>query len=415
MLRVLVVDDEPFVRQGVKVIIDWEKYGYKVVGEASNGLIALEMLKKEYYDLVLIDIKMPKINGLDFIGMVRRTISTKIKFIILSGFFEYEYAQLALKYQVTNYLLKPLQPEELIKSIQDIKIEIENQKRAEELERTSNKLMMEHYLKSVLMDKSTPFIYQELKKKFMKCSVYQYLYLEFSEDMVRINRTEERNPIKEQTKIYESLEKKYPSLMPYLVLNTLHSMKIFDIGIVLTDHFLKGMKMTKEAFMKDLKQVLEVSPYVVYISLGNEVTQMEQLRESYLLAISMESKKANEACNSLLQQIEREVQLNYYKDLTLKTLSEKYYINSAYLGQLFKREYGIFFKDYLNSVRIKKASKLLVDTTDKIYEIGKEVGYNNTDHFINTFTKEMGITPSRYRKEGRTSSYTCMRKVRYED
>lgn len=105
--------------------------------------------------------------------------------------------------------------------------------------------------------------------------------------------------------------------------------------------------------------------------------------------------------HNILALIDKEVSENYMQPLTLKYLSEKYYLNTAYLGQLFKKNYNKSFKDYLNDYRIEKASLMLKRSNEKIYKIAEDVGYNNTDYFISKFVQIKGVTPLQYRKKFR--------------
>ena len=100
----------------------------------------------------------------------------------------------------------------------------------------------------------------------------------------------------------------------------------------------------------------------------------------------------------MIQQVEQEIRLHYRENLTLKGLSQKYYVNSAYLGQLFKKKYGVTFRKYLNSCRIEQAARLLLNTSDKVYNIAQAVGYQDMDYFIERFIDMKGCTPSNYRK-----------------
>jgi two-component system response regulator YesN len=86
-------------------------------------------------------------------------------------------------------------------------------------------------------------------------------------------------------------------------------------------------------------------------------------------------------------------------NLSLKTLSEKYFMNTAYLGQIFKKQFDISFKDYLNNYRIERATELLMRSDDKIYLIANLVGFKNTDYFISKFVQLKGITPLQFRKQ----------------
>ena len=107
--------------------------------------------------------------------------------------------------------------------------------------------------------------------------------------------------------------------------------------------------------------------------------------------------RKNVSC-SVLVKIEDEIKKNYSSNLTLKDLSEKYYVNSAYLGQLFRKKCGCSFKDYLNRTRIEAAAKLLRKTDMKVYEIAESVGYKDADYFVNKFIEAKGCTPTKYKK-----------------
>ena len=92
------------------------------------------------------------------------------------------------------------------------------------------------------------------------------------------------------------------------------------------------------------------------------------------------------------------IEENYKYDLNLKEISDKLNINSIYLGQLFQREIGKLFSDYLNNFRINKAKKLLLDTNLKASEIGMLVGYRNKNYFYRKFKSIAGLTPSEWKK-----------------
>lgn len=122
---VLLVEDEISIREGIRDIIEWEKLGYRFIGEAKNGKEALEIYDGSDPDLVITDIHMPKMNGLDFISEIRgRSKDTKI--VILTGFDEFEYARRALKLNVRDYLLKPIAPKELSDLLKRVKQELDD-------------------------------------------------------------------------------------------------------------------------------------------------------------------------------------------------------------------------------------------------------------------------------------------------
>jgi two-component system response regulator YesN len=103
--------------------------------------------------------------------------------------------------------------------------------------------------------------------------------------------------------------------------------------------------------------------------------------------------------HGILKDVEKEIKEHYSENLSLKNLSEKYFINCSYLGSLFSKKYGVSFKDYLTDYRIKEAARRLINTDDRIVDIAASVGYKNSDYFIRKFIEIMGVTPSQYRRQ----------------
>lgn len=120
MLRMIIADDEPFVRETISRIIDWENYGIELIGSCRDGIETYNMILDEYPDLVLLDINMPGINGLDLIQQIR-AIDDTVSFIIISGYDNFEYAKRAMQYGVQQYLLKPCNRRQIIEAIQSVK------------------------------------------------------------------------------------------------------------------------------------------------------------------------------------------------------------------------------------------------------------------------------------------------------
>ncbi len=113
MLKVLLVDDEPYMLEGLRIMVNWTSYGFTICGEASNGEDALEMIKLSNPDLVVTDIRMPVMDGLEFIRLSKERLRSSAKFVILSGYDDFTYAKRAMTYNVSDYLLKPLDSEEV--------------------------------------------------------------------------------------------------------------------------------------------------------------------------------------------------------------------------------------------------------------------------------------------------------------
>ena len=132
MIKVFLVEDEFVIREGIKKNIDWEGHGYEFVGEASDGELAFPMIKKEKPDIVITDIRMPFMNGLELSKLIKKEMPW-VEIIILSGFEEFEYAKEAIKLGVAQYLTKPISGDDLLKELDALSSKIEENKREREI------------------------------------------------------------------------------------------------------------------------------------------------------------------------------------------------------------------------------------------------------------------------------------------
>ena len=141
---VIVADDEDELREAVCTMIPWEALGFHLVGSASNGLDALELVERLEPDLLLTDIRMPFISGIELARQVRE-IRPAMHIAFLSGYDDFEYAKQAIKLNVTEYILKPVNVEELTAILKRIKSNLD-----EEIEQKRNvSLLRENYIKSL--------------------------------------------------------------------------------------------------------------------------------------------------------------------------------------------------------------------------------------------------------------------------
>lgn len=132
-LRVLLVDDEIIIRRGFRQLFDWEAHDCEVVGEAADGMEALSQIDSLNPDIVIMDINIPIMNGLKVIQLSRMK-HPETAFIIVSGYDDFAYCREALRLQITDYILKPVDYEEFGACIDNLKIALFQQKSAEETE-----------------------------------------------------------------------------------------------------------------------------------------------------------------------------------------------------------------------------------------------------------------------------------------
>ena len=448
MIKVFLVDDEPFLREGLKAVIPWEEYGFTICGEAENGeeaLKAIETLKPQP-QLILTDIKMPGMNGLEFIEHAKNIIGGKVDFIILSGYSDFNYAQSAIKYGVKNYLLKPIDEEELIEDLKKISKEFQEEVTIEK----GNTINSNKVIKALFKEEIDPYILKYSKIMFKVLDSCRLRYMEVEMDRIYLLEKFNEDSIKAMFhQCYDIIKQ----TVKFDNTNNIYEDKIGEYGIIISDEILKNYDYSLNKFVLALQKNLEdFISCSCYISIGKEISDVNTLKASYASCeqikefrnyvkkpivyfeeLENEQMKKEISANNLLKAIndgnlsamqenslslsreffqldnygkqavsiyaiEKYIKDNYQKELTLKKLSEEFYISPVYLGQLFKKSIGMYFNDYLHFIRIEEAKKLLRRTDLKLYEIANKVGYGDPNYFISKFEKITNISPTEYKK-----------------
>lgn len=191
MLKVFLVEDESIMREGLRDNIPWETYGYQFAGEASDGEMALPLIRKVRPDVLITDIKMPFMDGLELSQIVTKEFpNTKI--IIISGYDDFEYARKAIDIGVEQYLLKPVTKQSLTKVLETISEKIEAQKeqtadlrKFQEEYREFEQLSIRHFFEKVFDRKlSLQEIYDESEKLSidLKAQAFNIAFVYFQDD-----------------------------------------------------------------------------------------------------------------------------------------------------------------------------------------------------------------------------------------
>lgn len=526
MLKVLLVDDEPFILQGLQVLFDWGKEGYEPPLTATNGKEALEIIQNQKVDLVIADIQMPIMNGIELLKYIRTELALDTYFVFLSGYADFSYAQEAMRYKCTDYILKPVEKESMLATLKKVSTLKESDLLASQENRAKEKAFLDRNLMALLRGKfdqpNLDYVVEHLPLADGLCYVAIQLDVEAieGEDSDEENRTYLR-------KVYDASGEFLKEYRDYCVLDVADSEKIYDIGFLFCDSLLKKLKLTPKEYLEDfLKYLKDITKLPLIMLVGKWVNGIQSISRSYGTACMLRSlqgfrekkeiyyyeeeyqvsdsgvvlcKKNLDAMISAIEQnnrplikqsveefyeemnksgitaeamnlnvnyllfqlihlaseqdddvnqeeilrlisestfdegtlrgskmhlcrmaceygeyltqlrknvsrgvlgeVEKEIKNNYASNLTLKELAEKYYVNSAYLGQLFRKKYDCSFKDYLNKYRMEEAAKLLIRTDYKIYQIAETVGYKDVDYFVNKFIAIKGCTPAKFRKQ----------------
>ncbi len=509
MHKLVIVDDEHFVRKGMLALIDWKAVDYRVVGEADNGEDALSLILKEEPDVVFTDIRMPVFDGIELIKQVKQHAKHPPKFVLISGYDDFQYAQQAVRLGVVDFILKPVNKKEIEATLQKLSREIYEERMAIQ----TNQAFIHHRLfKRVVLENQLPT--KEEEDKLLKDPDAQVRYV-----LIDVRSKAPNTSIDEQIQhavthfigaddlFIHPIEREGYGLIleqQYLPKNdneltwffdhfkamiesTIHQSVFIYVG-----HRGKGLagvqssyqtarKLKKHRYMTEIDTPLLMTPKLeealmtkkeLEPQLFNElIEQVEEnnqeaidqtlqvLKETiqteaisvkhvqlflYQLdqAIEQRFKKAMDKTaateplfldqlhedhtltelftrlseflhkrskqlaalnkakyNGEIYKVKRYVDRHFNENLTLKRLANQFYMNPVYLGQLFKKTYGVYFKDYLLHVRIDHAKLHLRQTDLKVYEVAEAVGFGSSDYFVTQFEKIVGDTPSKYRQK----------------
>ncbi|WP_028609778.1 response regulator transcription factor [Paenibacillus harenae] len=161
MYKVFIVDDEPFIVEGLYDIIDWAAMGMEIVGSAENGKDALEALQTTPADIVITDISMPTMDGLTLIRRAREMLRTDLKIIVLSGYNEFDYLKEGMRLGIENYLLKPINLEELKATLANTLSKLNATKANDSLQEQSMRILKDNVMYRWLMNQIEPEPFRE--------------------------------------------------------------------------------------------------------------------------------------------------------------------------------------------------------------------------------------------------------------
>ena len=503
MKKVMLVEDEEFILQGIRCIIDWEEISMKVVSMARNGREALEMFRKEPVDILVTDVEMPQMNGLDLIKEIRR-IQPWTRCIILSGYDEFEYARRALRLDVEEYILKPVNEDQLrqalvraaehldeidrkkIGSMEDkigwhkflngkldasemaefyqilpamgreeqvcgaiMKIDtgsLENNEGIQVILTEIQKLTAK--LKTIYLSPDTLFLllydseetitkqaadlfgglqyhleskygimtfftiaapineYEKLPECYKTASRLQkYRILEGYGSCIDDNYIRDRatqDVVIDETQLRKMILKKdRDGALHYiedLFINNLRSEVSVDVLyqlalklVIILQDIKREYKLGQPGNMQDFSEMIE------QIYKADDLVGLKSVFISEIAEIITYLHTEDSQYTPVVKQIMAEVRKNYKEDINLKTLSYKYHMNASYLGQIFQKEAGCSFTQYLSNTKNRIAKDLILNTNMKINDIAREVGYPDTSYFYRKFKQCYGVSPASLR------------------
>lgn len=531
MLKVMLIDDEPYILQGLQVLVHWESEGYEIAAVMTNGKDAYNYLKENQVDLIISDIQMPNMTGIELLDAITRENISDAKFVILTGYDDFSYMQKAIRNNCFDYILKPVNKEELITLLRKVSnlnkesiILKENQEKMADAYLATNVISL---LKGKYGDDDLAYVTNHMQIT----GGVRFIDIELADEYENTEATDSDDYDMRllQRQLYNACREVLKENANHFIFDVSYDEDNYDIGFIYCDNMATRRDLSEEEFLNLMLRKIEViMTKPVRMLCGKKVPSISALSKSYSSCSRLNSIKgfhnqkkiylyedevqvgqngiilckntiddviasienndaekidsdidrlfsemsngentgstvdlninyllfqlihlaseqddsinqeeivqyisehsfentlsrgsnqhmkrfAKEYANYLselrksvsrgiLADVENEIKDHFAENISLRYLGDKYHINSSYLGQVFRKKYGMSFKNYLTNYRIKEAAKQVINTEKKINQIAEDVGYKDTDYFIRKFIEIKGCTPSKYRKTNR--------------
>jgi two-component system response regulator YesN len=423
MLKLLIADDEKYDREAIINILKSGIGQALDISEAANGREAIEISERVRPDIIIMDIKMPGINGIKAIQEIRRFLPN-VYIIVLTAYDYFDFAVEAVKSKVKEYILKPFGREEIMEKVrQGIEaVNLEKEKRKSEIE-NQEKL---YNLMPVLENELSYSIINNCLDSIDYKTYLRYLEIDFHKScsmVVKFKEDLETEQVRFQVGEYvkEYINRKYRAIGSYRFTKNLVYFIQLKSGVDEYEVRFDIINLAADV-RREVRRVFDLS---VKIGIGNCYDDLNTIYKSYEEACSSleyiegdinvvhfqditSSMSLKEAVNFKSQNIEKEkvalfknveqyIAENFKEELNLEKTAVKFNLSPYYFSRSFKEIIGYNFSDYINMLRIRKAKELLRSDYMSIKEVGYEVGYSDPNYFSKVFKKYEGLSPKEFK------------------
>lgn len=422
--RIVIVDDEEDIREGLTDLVDWSGLGYTVVARLEDGRDAISYLQSHPVDVILTDIKMTFVSGLELAKYVYDH-HYDIKMILISGYKEFEFAQQALNYQVTHYLLKPTKLQEIHQVFRDVKAMLDKEKAEKELSlgilnRNEEMLSMLRRQFFAELTAGTLTDREEIEHRLQLISLP--VNPESSPCCLYSIRIPDESPLPDSgaadhdaNRLLRFVQHAYKHEQDQILHTPLDAeagtirMAAIDLRGGLSDtayveekvalHF-DTVKSRLRAVLGRNSELEQVQPYKRLLDLAGSAAGLsaaEPASDRTGLKPPSQDPDASRFDPLVIQKAKSYIQERYNQDISLEDVAEHVYLSPVYFSRLFKKQTGRNFTDYVTEIRMLRAMEYLRQPQYKVYEIGSIIGYRSTKYFFKLFKQYAGCTPSEYR------------------
>ena len=417
-MKVFLADDEIVVREGIRESFPWDETPYTLVGEAPDGEMALPIIRDTNPDIVITDIKMPFMDGIELCRTLRAQMPW-IGIIVLSGYDEFEYARQCLQLGVREYLVKPINSENLREALDKVSRQLEDERKAiEHAASLRNRLGNDEHL---VREKLIASLYSEdaaaedagnvLKHlESMGCNVIAPYYAVVDAAF---------DPAGEGQAVAYTLSESSGGVMHSTPTRT-------GSALLVLGDTAEDAEERAYAFASSLVQEAERTGCKdIRIGIGEIVDAPEDILKSFKAARHIRHKLVDRDeeksvilgtremgdvsgdANTPAMISEAKLYMSQHftdPNLMLQDVAKAVGMSNSRFSTVFSQTGGQTFTEYLIYLRLNKAKEMLRTTAVKSSQIARESGYNDSHYFSYIFKKNVGMTPSEYRSQYRNQS-----------
>lgn len=411
-MKVFLVDDEIVVREGIRESFPWEETPYVLVGEAPDGEMALPMIRDTNPDIVITDIRMPFMDGIELCRIMHAQMPW-IGIIVLSGYDEFEYARQCIQSGVREYMLKPVKAGDLKEVLDKVSAQLKAERNTLEHAaslrarmESGGKLVKEKLVGSLFSNEAAEEDAQHvlLQLTSMGCAVPAPFYAVIDAAF---------SPVGEGQAVASELSESGSGMI-------LPSPGRVGTRFLIAGETGEDVEERAYAFANTLARELErTGSSEIRVGIGEIVGKPEEIYQSFKTArhirhllvertdekaIILGSREMGEHPDEKTPAVISEAKLYmslHFSDpnLMLQDVAKAVSMSSSRFSTVFSQQNGQTFTEYLMYLRLQKAKEMLRTTTERSSQIAREVGYNDSHYFSYIFKKNTGMTPSDYRAQ----------------
>ncbi|MFN2748020.1 helix-turn-helix domain-containing protein [Bacillus sp. z60-18] len=385
-MKALIVDDEFNVRDVIRHLGQWKKYGITDIFEASNGEEAKKVILRDNPEIVFTDVKMPGISGIELMEWLD-AMSYPGKVILITGFDDYSYMRRAIKCGSFDYLLKPIEADAFNETLEEaVKCWA-----SEEEDRLYKEAGVYEDVKRLRMNQfvtdacnGEPFDMNEMALCLPPAEEYDLTLISF----YQMHHSDPYIQRLADQLVDQGLGNAF----------TLQNDQSLCLAMTVQGEWLSVEEWISHEFDIPVRLVT-----------GQPIKSLEEIPKSFqslLKAVEEQNFRSIHRLNDLddarrMKDIVSYVDMYYMKELSLEKLSSRFFLSREHISRKFKQETGMTLSKYIMKLRIDQAKRWLSETEESIYSISLMLGYQDEKYFSKLFKKVVGMTPFEYRNDGK--------------